>query len=101
QFVSADPTIAGVVRRGGIAGTRKKPILIRGETRTGKKHPARHAHAASGRSGAFVPVNCAALPDSLIEAELFGYAEGSFTGAKKGGAEGLFKEADGGTLFLD
>ena len=77
------------------------PILIRGETGTGKEQLARHAHAASGRNGAFVPVNCAALPDSLIEAELFGYAEGAFTGAKKGGAEGLFKEADGGTLFLD
>jgi transcriptional regulator of acetoin/glycerol metabolism len=101
QFVSADPTIAGVVRRVEIAATRKMPILIRGETGTGKEQLARHAHAASGRSGAFVPVNCAALPDSLIEAELFGYAEGSFTGAKKGGAAGLFKEADGGTLFLD
>ena len=52
------------------------PILIRGETGTGKEQLARHAHAASGRAGAFVPVNCAALPDSLIEAELFGYAEG-------------------------
>jgi transcriptional regulator with PAS, ATPase and Fis domain len=77
------------------------PILIRGETGTGKEQLARHAHAASGRAGAFVPVNCAALPDSLIEAELFGYAEGAFTGAKKGGAAGLFREADGGTLFLD
>src|SRR5215469_4372352 len=101
QFVSADPTIAAVVRRVESAATRKMPILIRGETGTGKEQLARHAHIASGRSGAFVPVNCAALPDSLIEAELFGYAEGAFTGAKKGGAAGLFKEADGGTLFLD
>src|SRR6202521_5569849 len=101
QFVSLDPTIAGVVRRVESAAARKMPILIRGETGTGKEHLARHAHAASGRAGAFVPVNCAALPDSLIEAELFGYAEGAFTGAKKGGAAGLFKEADGGTLFLD
>jgi transcriptional regulator with PAS, ATPase and Fis domain len=90
-----------LVRRVETAAARKMPILIRGETGTGKEQLARHAHAASGRNGAFVPVNCAALPDSLIEAELFGYAEGSFTGAKKGGAEGLFKEADGGTLFLD
>jgi len=101
QFVSADPTIAGVVRRLESAAVRKMPILIRGETGTGKEQLARHAHAASGRRGAFVPVNCAALPDSLIEAELFGYADGAFTGAKKGGAEGLFREADGGTLFLD
>ena len=49
----------------------------------------------------FHSVNCAALPDSLIEAELFGYSEGAFTGARKGGSSGLFKEADGGTLFLD
>jgi sigma-54 dependent transcriptional regulator, acetoin dehydrogenase operon transcriptional activator AcoR len=62
---------------------------------------ARHAHAASRRSGVFVGVNCAALPESLIEAELFGYSEGAFTGAKKGGSAGLFREADGGTLFLD
>jgi transcriptional regulator with PAS, ATPase and Fis domain len=77
------------------------PILIRGETGTGKEQLARHAHAASGRTGAFVPVNCAALPESLIEAELFGYADGAFTGARRGGAVGLVKEADGGTLFLD
>jgi transcriptional regulator of acetoin/glycerol metabolism len=101
QFVSLDPTIAGVVRRVESAAARKMPILIRGETGTGKEQLARHAHAASGRAGAFVPVNCAALPDSLIEAELFGYAEGAFTGAKKGGSGGLFREADGGTLFLD
>ena len=101
QFVSADPAIAGIVRRVESAATRKMPILIRGETGTGKEQLARHAHAASRRSGVFVGVNCAALPESLIEAELFGYSEGAFTGAKKGGSAGLFKEADGGTLFLD
>ncbi len=101
EFVSADPAIAAIVRQVETAAARKMPILVRGETGTGKEQLARHAHAASRRSGAFVPVNCAALPDSLIEAELFGYAEGSFTGARKGGATGLFKEADGGTLFLD
>ncbi|NVN85531.1 MAG: sigma-54-dependent Fis family transcriptional regulator [Rhodopseudomonas sp.] len=101
QFVSADPAIASVVRRVESAAARKMPILIRGETGTGKEQMARHAHAASRRSGQFVAVNCAALPESLIEAELFGYSEGAFTGAKKGGAVGLFKEADCGTLFLD
>ena len=101
QFVSADPAIAGIVRRVESAATRKMPILIRGETGTGKEQLARHAHTASRRSGVFVGVNCAALPESLIEAELFGYSEGAFTGAKKGGSAGLFKEADGGTLFLD
>ena len=101
QFVSADPAIAGIVRRVESAATRKMPILIRGETGTGKEQLARHAHAASRRSGEFVAVNCAALPESLIEAELFGYSEGAFTGARKGGSAGFFKEADGGTLFLD
>ncbi|HEY8338099.1 MAG TPA: sigma-54-dependent Fis family transcriptional regulator [Tardiphaga sp.] len=101
QFVSADPAIAGIVRQVEIAAARKMPILVRGETGTGKEQLARHAHAASRRTGQFVPVNCAALPESLIEAELFGYSEGAFTGAKKGGSAGLFKEADGGTLFLD
>src|SRR5271170_2871951 len=100
-FVSADPKIAEIVRRVGAAAARKMPILIRGETGTGKEQLARYAHAASRRSGAFVPVNCSALPESLIEAELFGYTEGAFTGARKGGSVGLFREADGGTLFLD
>jgi transcriptional regulator of acetoin/glycerol metabolism len=101
QFVSADPKIAETVRRVAAAAARKMPILIRGETGTGKEQLARYAHTASRRSGAFVPINCAALPESLIEAELFGYAEGAFTGARKGGSVGLFREADGGTLFLD
>ena len=101
QFVSADPVVAALVRQAEIAAVRKMPILIRGETGTGKEQLARHAHLASRRRGAFVPVNCAALPETLIEAELFGYADGAFTGARKGGSPGLFKEADGGTLFLD
>jgi sigma-54 dependent transcriptional regulator, acetoin dehydrogenase operon transcriptional activator AcoR len=50
---------------------------------------------------AFVAVNCAALPESLVESELFGYSEGAFTGARKGGSIGLCRQADGGTLFLD
>ena len=100
-FIAADPAVQSIVRRVETAAARKMPILIRGETGTGKEQLARHAHAASGRSGAFVAVNCAALPDSLIEAELFGYAEGAFTGARRGGATGLVREADGGTLFLD
>ena len=101
QFVSADPVIASVVRRVETAAARKMPILIRGETGTGKEELARYAHSASLRTGSFVAVNCAALPDSLIEAELFGYSDGAFTGARKGGSNGLFREANGGTLFLD
>ena len=101
QFVSADPAIAAIVRRVESAAARQMPILVRGETGTGKEQLARHAHAASRRAGSFIAVNCAALPESLIEAELFGYSEGAFTGARKGGSAGLFREADGGTLFLD
>jgi transcriptional regulator of acetoin/glycerol metabolism len=100
-FISVDPVVARIVRQTEAAAQRKMPILIRGETGTGKEQLARHAHAASGRSGPFVAVNCAALPESLIEAELFGYSEGAFTGARKGGSSGLVREADGGTFFLD
>jgi transcriptional regulator of acetoin/glycerol metabolism len=100
-FVAEDAALAEAVQRLEGAARRKLPILLRGETGTGKEQLARHAHRASGRRGEFVPINCAALPDSLAEAELFGHAEGAFTGARRGGAAGLVLEADGGTLFLD
>jgi transcriptional regulator of acetoin/glycerol metabolism len=100
-FVANDPAVAVSVRQLENAARRKLPILLRGETGTGKEQLARHAHAASGRTGSFVPVNCAALPESLAEAELFGHTDGAFTGARRGGAPGLLVEADGGTLFLD
>jgi DNA-binding NtrC family response regulator len=75
-------------------------VLIRGESGTGKELVARALHAASPRAGRrFVPVDCGALPESIIESELFGHAKGAFTGAT--GAPGLFRVADGGTLFLD
>ncbi|WP_246725244.1 sigma-54-dependent Fis family transcriptional regulator [Beijerinckia sp. L45] len=78
------------------------PLLVQGETGTGKEVFARAAHAASARaSKAFVAINCTALPESLIEAELFGYEAGAFTGARRAGAKGLLREADGGLLFLD
>lgn len=77
-------------------------ILIQGESGTGKELFAQAIHSASKRaSGPFVPVNFASMPVSLIESELFGYEEGSFTGAVKGGKRGLFEEAHGGTIFLD
>lgn len=77
-------------------------VLIRGETGTGKELLARALHAASPRSQkSFVPINCAAIPDTLLESELFGYEEGSFTGAARGGKQGLFELADNGTIFLD
>ncbi|WP_027414749.1 sigma-54 interaction domain-containing protein [Aneurinibacillus terranovensis] len=77
-------------------------ILIRGESGTGKEVLAQAIHGASQRQkGPFVAINCAAIPESLLESELFGYDEGSFTGAKKGGKQGRFEMARGGTLFLD
>jgi PAS domain S-box-containing protein len=77
-------------------------VLLRGESGTGKELFANLIHAQSSRSHKnFVRVNCAALSDSLLESELFGYDEGSFTGALKGGKKGLFEEANKGTIFLD
>ncbi len=77
-------------------------ILVSGETGTGKEFLAKAIHQSSARArGPFIPVNCAALPDSLIESELFGYESHTFTGASTKGKKGLIREAHGGTLFLD
>ena len=82
--------------RGGV------PVLINGETGTGKDRLARWLHERGGAGqGPFVAVNCASIPEGLIESELFGYEEGAFTGARRGGMAGKFEQADGGTLFLD
>lgn len=76
-------------------------VLIRGETGTGKEIAARELHRQSGRKGPFVVVNCGAIPESLIESELFGYEKGAFTGAQQKGQMGKFEAANQGTLFLD
>ena len=77
-------------------------ILLQGETGAGKEVFARQMHARSRRAaGPFVAVNCAALPESLIESELFGYEDGAFTGARRQGSKGLLRQAHGGVLFLD
>ena len=83
-------------------GQTEAAILVRGETGTGKEWLSHALHNISRRKKApFVAVNCAALPETLLESELFGYEEGAFTGAKKGGKIGLFELANKGTIFLD
>lgn len=77
------------------------PILIQGETGTGKEILAQALHAYHKQRGSFVAVNCAAIPEHLIESELFGYAPNAFTGAARTGKTGLIEAANGGTLFLD
>lgn len=77
-------------------------VLLTGETGTGKEMVAKAIHYSSNRKDKpFIPVNCSNIPENLFESELFGYEEGAFTGAKRGGKIGLFEVADGGTIFLD
>lgn len=119
SLVSGHPQVPGspfgLVRVGGIstqveevralierAAVTDLTVLLLGETGTGKGLLARVIHEASGRRDKpFVHVNCAAIPATLLESELFGYEEGSFTGARRGGMRGKFEQAQGGTLFLD
>jgi len=75
-------------------------VLLEGETGTGKELAARTLHARSGRQGPFVPINCTAIPEALLESELFGHLKGAYTGAS-GCGQGLIRAADGGTLLLD
>jgi len=77
------------------------PVFIWGESGVGKELIANLIHLSSKRKMPFIAINCAAIPAELLESELFGYTEGAFTGALKGGKKGLFQEADGGTIFLD
>jgi len=98
---NVDAQVAEAYRLVDAAVQLRVPILIQGETGSGKEALARHAHQASGRRGAFIAVNCGALPAELFEAELFGYVGGSFTGARRDGSPGLIASADGGTLLLD
>ncbi|MFZ5637015.1 MAG: sigma-54-dependent Fis family transcriptional regulator [Pseudomonadota bacterium] len=97
-----DRIVAGKLDRARRVLDADLPVLIVGETGTGKEVFARALHARSARAGKpFVAVNCAALPEGLIEAELFGYEEGAFTGARRQGSPGLLRQAQGGVLFLD
>lgn len=99
-LVFADPRSRQLLEYLQRVGPSEAPVLINGETGTGKELVARYIHAASGRDGAFVAVNCGAISETLAESEFFGHEAGSFSGAT-GRRSGWFEEADGGTLFLD
>jgi sigma-54 dependent transcriptional regulator, acetoin dehydrogenase operon transcriptional activator AcoR len=101
-LAQGDPRIAEAVRICRRVVDRNIPIILHGETGTGKEVFAKAIHNASRRAGRpFVAVNCASIPETLIESELFGYMPGAFTGASRQGARGKIIESDGGTLFLD
>lgn len=102
DILFASEAMKRVVNLAKLISNNESTVLIRGESGTGKELFARAIHVAGPRrEKPFVPINCAALPDALLESELFGYEEGAFTGAKKGGKQGLFEYATGGTLFFD
>lgn len=99
---TGDPQVGTVISKLNKVVGCNIPILINGETGTGKELLAHAIHEDSPRAkGPFVAVNCASIPETLIESELFGYEDGAFTGARKKGCVGKILQADGGTLFLD
>ncbi|EKU30594.1 sigma-54-dependent Fis family transcriptional regulator [Alcaligenes sp. A-TC2] len=100
-LAGTDAAMQSMLLKAARLATREMPVLLQGETGSGKEYLARAIHTASGRGGNFVAVNCAALPESLIESELFGYLAGTYTGGAARGRTGLIEAADGGTLFLD
>ncbi len=102
KLITKSPAVAKLYEAAGQVAKADSSILVTGETGTGKSMLARHIHDNSQRRGkTFIELNCAAIPENLIESELFGYESGAFTGAKKGGKPGLFEMANGGSLFLD
>ena len=99
---TGDAQVSAIVHKLRKVTDRDIPVMILGETGTGKDLLAQAIHNDSARAGQpFIPLNCASIPDTLIEAELFGYEDGAFTGAKKKGSPGKILQANGGTLFLD
>lgn len=102
QILGTAPALRESVRLAARYASSDATVLITGESGTGKEMFAQSIHNASPREhGPFVAINCAALPESLLESELFGYEEGAFTGSRKGGKAGLFESAHTGTIFLD
>jgi PAS domain S-box-containing protein len=102
DIVGRSPAMLAAKEWATLAAASSSTVLILGESGTGKELFANSIHHASSRRDyPFVAINCAALPESLIESELFGYCDGSFTGARKGGQAGRFEAANGGSIFLD
>ena len=102
QIVCHGQTMQELKERLARVSSRSSTVLLTGESGTGKELFAHAIHSSSRRSdGPFVRVNCAAIPENLLESELFGYVEGAFSGARRGGQIGKFEQAHGGTLFLD
>ncbi len=102
DILGKSETICRIREQAKIVAASKSTILIRGESGTGKEMLARAIHSLSPRhQGPFVAINCTAIPEALLESELFGFEDGAFTGARKGGKIGKFELANKGTLFLD
>ncbi|MCL6610606.1 MAG: sigma-54-dependent Fis family transcriptional regulator [Peptococcaceae bacterium] len=102
EIIGSSPEFLRAVDQAKMAAETPVTVVLRGESGTGKELFAHAIHQASPRSqGPFIRVNCSAIPDNLLESELFGYVEGAFTGARRGGHRGYFAEANGGTIFLD
>jgi len=102
QIIGCSQAIKAVKEQASQYAKADSTVLVTGESGTGKEMFAQSIHNMSKRNkGPFVAVNCAAVPENLLESELFGYEDGAFTGAKKGGKPGLFELAHGGTIFLD
>ncbi len=101
DFIGESPAINNLITFAKKIADTGAIVSITGESGTGKELFAKAIHYESGRTGPFIPINCAALPEMLIESELFGYVDGAFTGARKKGKPGLFEAAANGTIFLD
>lgn len=102
KLIGNNPKLVELKKKGARIAKTDFPVLITGETGTGKELFAKALHVESDRRDKpFICINCGAIPSELLESELFGYEEGAFTGAKKGGKIGKFQLADGGTIFLD
>ena len=102
DIIHVSPIMKECINKAKTVALTDHTILIIGDSGTGKELMAQSIHNYSKRKNmSFVAINCAALPETLLESELFGYEGGAFTGARKGGKVGLFEQANGGTIFLD